>query len=220
MAFLEKTMIEYPSIQNSSKAPREKCIAFEKFDGSNIRVKYTRKNGFELFGSKQQLFDETHPFLAPCIPYFFKHYSKPLGEIFSSREFSNVKEIISFGEFFSKNTFAGIHNPKDETRKFVLFDVMVVYKQNYADFVLPQDFRKTFEDKVETPRVVYEGNLTDEFIASVRRNDFELDEGVICKGTQGKGSYRGKVWMAKIKTQAYLDRLKNRFGDEWSKYGE
>ena len=68
--------------------------------------------------------------------------------------------------------------------------------------------------------VVYEGNLTDEFIASVRRNDFELDEGVICKGTQGKGSYRGKVWMAKIKTQAYLDRLKNRFGDEWSKYGE
>lgn len=39
-------MVEYPSIQNSSKAPRKNCIAFEKLDGSNFRAKWTQKNGF------------------------------------------------------------------------------------------------------------------------------------------------------------------------------
>lgn len=29
-------MIEYPSIQNSSKAPRKECVAFNKLDGSNF----------------------------------------------------------------------------------------------------------------------------------------------------------------------------------------
>lgn len=54
----------------------------------------------------------------------------------------------------------------------------------------------------------------------VRDNKFNLNEGVICKGHLTKGNFFGKMWMCKIKTQAYLDKLKNRFGDDWEKYAE
>lgn len=49
------------------------------------------------------------------------------------------------------------------------------------------------------------------FIDAVRHGQYELDEGVICKGLD---------WSAKIKTFDYLNRLKNKYGDEWEKYGE
>lgn len=52
-------MIEYPSIQNSSKAPRKNCVAFDKLDGSNFRAKWTAKRGFDTFGTRTQLIDET-----------------------------------------------------------------------------------------------------------------------------------------------------------------
>jgi hypothetical protein len=77
-----------------------------------------------------------------------------------------------------------------------------------------------FSGDVEIPRIIYEGTLNEEFIKNVREDKFNTFEGVICKGTQTKGSFRGKVWMCKIKTVAYLDRLKNRFGDDWVKYAE
>lgn len=51
-------MIEYPSIIASAKAPREHCIAFDKLDGSNTRVKFQPKKGWCLFGSRMQLFDK------------------------------------------------------------------------------------------------------------------------------------------------------------------
>lgn len=54
-------------------------------------------------------------------------------------------------------------------------------------------------------------NLNDSLIESVRRNDFNLFEGVICKGTESVGNAVGGVWMCKIKTQSYFDLLKAKF---------
>ena len=69
--------------------------------------------------------------------------------------------------------------------------------------------------------IVYEGNLTDQFIQDVRAGKYDVFEGVVCKGTQRTGAHRGNVWMAKIKTQKYLDLLKGKFGEtEAKKYGE
>ena len=73
---------------------------------------------------------------------------------------------------------------------------------------------------MKTPEIVYRGNLNDEFIADVRGGKYNVNEGVICKGTETSGQYRGGIWMCKIKTQAYLDRLKDRFRDDWAKYAE
>jgi hypothetical protein len=51
---------------------------------------------------------------------------------------------------------------------------------------------------------------------------FDRWEQTICeRGTEKTGAYRGGMWMAKIKTQTYLDKLFNRYGEEGlQKYGE
>ncbi len=208
-------MIEYPSIQNSSKAPRKECIAFEKSDGSNFRCKWTTKQGFCLFGTRTQLINETSEFWGDMVRVFKRDLESPLDKILI-KEFSKEREIIVFGEYLGKNSFAGRHF--DEPKRIVLFDVLVGHKAR--KFVKPRDFIKLFSNAVETPRIVYEGNLNDDLIRRVRADEFNTFEGVICKGTQPVGNAMGGIWMAKIKTQRYLDSLKSRFGDEWVKYGE
>lgn len=210
-------MIEYPSIIASSKAPRKNCIAFEKLDGSNIRVKYTNKKGFCLFGSRTQLIDETHPHLGEVISVFNRDFKNPLETIFN-KKFSNEREIIVFGEFFGPSSFAGIHL-ENEPKKFVMFDILIGHKDR--KFLLPQEFIKMFNGVVEIPRIIYKGNLNEKLIEDVRNNQYDVFEGVICKGTERSGAFRGNVWMAKIKTQKYFDKLKQTFGEEGlKKYGE
>jgi hypothetical protein len=210
-------MIEYPSVPNSSKAPRKPMIAFDKLDGSNIRVKYTAKRGFDLFGSRTQLLDKTHPFLGGVVDYFNNTCAEPLTKVFK-KEFPNEREIIVFGEYFGTQSFAGIHVLEDD-KKFVLFDVLIGHKDR--KFVMPRQFIKLFSQLVEIPRVVCEGNLSDQFIKDVRENKYNTNEGVICKGLEKTGAARGGVWMCKIKTQSYFDRLLTRYGEEGlQKYGE
>lgn len=213
-------MIEYPTILKSSRAPHLQCVALDKLDGSNVRVKYTKKKGFHLFGSRHQLFDETHSFLAPAIPSFQSRYAEFLEKEFHDNKlFEGAKEIVAFGEFVGEKSFAGYHDAEDETKKFVLFDLMVIFKSN-RQFILPQDFIKLTEDKVEIPKVIHRGKMGPEFIQNVRDDLFGTFEGVICKGTSYSGQFPGKVWMAKIKTTRYLDSLKEKFKDDWEKYGE
>ncbi len=212
-------MIEYPSILSSAKAPRQPCIAFDKLDGSNIRVKYTGNKGFHLFGSRTQMFDKNHPFLGLAVDLFYRDFENPLVDLIEG-EFRNEREVIAFLEFFGDQSFAGWHENTDPTRRLVCFDIMVGHKNR--KFLKPQDFVKlTDKYKVTRPRVIYNGNLNDEFIADVRAGKYDVVEGVVCKGTQNTGAHRGGIWMCKIKTQAYLDRLFKKFGEEGiQKYGE
>lgn len=211
-------MIEYPSIINSSKAPRKSCIAFDKLDGSNIRVKYTAKKGFCLFGSRTQLIDHTHPHLGGVVSAFKKTHEEQLLDIFKST-FSSERELVVYGEYVGNKSFAGIHDLTDPTLRFVMFDLLVGHKNE--KFMLPQEFLKLFVGKVEIPMVIYRGNLNDEFIADVREGKYPVNEGVLCKGTERSGAFRGGVWMAKVKTKAYLDRVFSRYGQEGlNQYGE
>lgn len=209
-------MIGYPSIINSSKAPRRHCIAFDKLDGSNFRAKYTQKAGFTLFGARTQLIDETTPFWNVAIAKF-----KPYEEVFvdkfkKDKTYRDFKEIIVFGEFLGPNSFAGRHTDTDDAMRVVFFDVLLGGKQR--KFVRPQDFIKDFKNFPQ-PDVIYEGNLNERFIEEVRAST-TLQEGVICKGTESSGAFAGGVWMCKIKTQAYFDKLKAAFQEDWTKYGE
>lgn len=210
-------MKEYPSIINSSKAPRKSCVAFDKLDGSNIRVKYTAKRGFDLFGSRTQLIDHTHPHLGEVVALFMRDFAEPLAKIFRDK-FPNEREHIVFGEFLGDKSFAGIHVPGDPKR-FVMFDVLVGHKN--SKFMTPREFIKTFGDRVAIPRVVFEGNLSDQFIKDIREGKFDVFEGVLCKGNERSGAFAGGVWMCKIKTQKYLDMVRARYGEEGlKKYGE
>lgn len=203
---------------SSSKAPRQHCIAFTKYDGSNIRVKYTRNKGFSLFGSRTQMFDKGHPFLGAAVDIFYRDYEDKLVDLIEDY-FPNEREVITFLEFFGDLSFAGWHDPNDTTKRLVLFDIMVGHKNR--KFLMPQEFVKLCQGKMVIPHIIYEGNLSDQFIQDVRDGKYNVVEGVVCKGTQKTGAYRGGVWMAKIKTKAYLDKLFNRYGEEGlQKYGE
>ena len=212
-------MIEYPSIMNSAKAPRQPCIAFEKLDGSNIRVKYTSKRGFTEFGSRTQRFDRGHPFLGAAVDIFYRDFENPLVDLIES-EFPNEREVIAFLEFFGDKSFAGWHDPEDPTKRLVCFDIMVGHKNR--KFLMPQEFVKTTNKyKVIAPRIIYAGNMCEQLITDVRAGKYDVTEGVVCKGTEKTGAHRGGVWMCKIKTKAYLDKLFNRYGEEGlQKYGE
>jgi hypothetical protein len=208
-------MIEYPSIINSSKAPRKAGIAFDKLDGSNFRAKWTKKKNFHVFGTRTQLIDETTPFWGDMVNVFRNTLEDNLIQLFQ-KEFKNDKEIIVFGEYVGDNSFAGIH--VDEPKKIILFDVMVCNVQR--KFLRPQDFIKIIGNRFEIPKIIYRGNLNEEFIKDVRNNKFNLNEGVIFKGTEPTGNAVGGIWQCKIKTNDYIEKLKQRFQENWTKYGE
>ena len=209
-------MIEYPSIINSSKAPRKHCVAFDKLDGSNIRAKYTHKNGFELFGTRTQLINETTPFWNIIIEKFQPYKETLEAKFKKDKDYRDFREIIVYGELVGPNSFAGRHPDDSSLLDIVFFDVLTGHKQR--KFVGPKQFIKDFAF-LPQPEVVYEGNLNEEFIKQIRENT-TLKEGVICKGTETSGAFAGGVWMCKIKTQAYIDKLKDQFKEDWQKYGE
>jgi hypothetical protein len=214
-------VIEYPRIMASSKAPRKPMLAFEKLDGSNIRIKWTPKNSFCLFGSRECLLDATHPHLGGVVPLFNTTFKQELDELLR-KNFAKEKEVVVCGEYWGPNSLAGIHVDPADQMHLTVFDLLVV-KKSYNEFVLPQDFVKLMAPtKVPTARLVYEGTLGEEFIQRVRNNDFDqpLNEGVVCKGRERSGAFRGKVWMCKIKTNEYMGRLKERHGQDWGRFWE
>ncbi len=224
-------MTEYPTIINSSKAPRGNCVAFVKFDGSNFRAKYTQKQGFNLYGSRRELIDESHKFLGEAVTIFKRDYEKALTEKFKKdKELRNEREIVVFGEFLGALSFAGIHQPNDP-KELIIFDVLVGHKNHW--FFPPMDFIKEFQEVVKIPPVLYMGNMNDKLIEDVRNgvytaefhrltdNKYRVFEGVVCKGTQTRGDYCGHVWSCKIKTNEYFQALRERWGEEGvTKYGE
>ena len=93
-----------------------------------------------------------------------------------------------------------------------LFDVEV----EPTGLLGPRQFVDDFGTLPAAARVVYEGRLTGRFADDVRAGKYGVAEGVVCKGGTGGPD----LWMAKIKTDAYLDRLKRAFADRWEDYWE
>lgn len=203
-------MKDYPSIENSAHAPREQGIAFYKYDGSNLRFEWTKKRGFHKFGTRNRLFDETDPMFGEAIQLFKDTQAEDLEEIFR-KEYRDSQEITAFCEFFGDNSFSGQH--KSESHKLKLIDIEI-YKYG---FVSPREFVnifcKTLGDKAA--QVIYEGNLNEQFIKDVREGKYPVWEGVVFKG-----GVKHKIWRCKIKTYAYLAKLKEVYADGWQKYWE
>ena len=117
-------MEQYPSIINSSKAPRKHCVAFDKKDGSNFRAKWTQKRGFDTFGTRTQLISVDTEFWGEMVTVFQGKYAETFDKLFRrSRDFRNEREITVYGEFLGENSFAGRHEP--EPHDICFFDVLV-----------------------------------------------------------------------------------------------
>lgn len=116
---------------------------------------------------------------------------------------------VAFTEFFGPNSFAGRHQP-DDPKQLVLFDV-----QTGAGIIGPKQFVTDFGN-LSSARVVYRGRLTGKFADDVRQGKYDVTEGVVCKGGAGGDD----LWMVKIKTHTYLEKLRQAFQDRWEDYWE
>lgn len=201
-------MKSYPSIAGSSRAPRKPCIAFNKYDGSNLRAEWSRKTGWTKFGTRKRLFDESDPDFGSAIPLFHETMADGLIDIFK-KKYRDDQQITVFMEFFGPNSFAGKHEPADP-KELILIDVSL-YKKG---LIAPREFVKNF-DSVPSAEVIYEGNLNEVFIEAVRNGEYPVVEGVVCKGGSGHD-----LWMCKIKTNEYLKKLKEVFNSNWKDYWE
>lgn len=195
-------MKQYPSIPYWNNGIfGEPVIAFEKLDGTLIRAEWSKKRGFYKFGTKNMMIDYTHPQFGHAIWLLTEFYSG-LADVFKS-EYGSVAKFVAFFEFYGSKSFAGLHYP-DDPKHITLFDV----SQDRRGLIPAKEFIKNFSD-YGIPRVVYTGNYNKQLIEDVRKNKFGLEEGVVCKGVQ-----KNRVWMAKIKTNDWLERLKTRSGEE------
>ncbi len=195
-------MKQYLEIQGPNKAPRQYCIAFDKYDGSNIRAEWTRKRGWDKFGSRKVLMDETHP-LGDAIDIFLNTYGDDLEKIFKKDKlFRNCQNVTVFGEYFGPNSFAGWHNPDDE-KEIVMFDISIHKK----GMMSPRDFVKMF-GHLKIPKIIYEGNFNESFIQDVKDGKYPVVEGVVAKGNLPHGRPPHNLWMAKVKTKTWIDKLK------------
>ncbi len=211
-------MKAYPSIPGArdAKVPiGSPCVGFTKYDGSNLRWEWTKKNGWWKHGTRERLFGIDEPPYNLAVPIFMETMGPRIKTVVTT-EHPGIQNFTVFTELFGPQSFAGSHHAPPDTLK--LLDVWIPHLN---DFIEPRRFLKLFADDDWCALEVYYGNLNNQLIADVRQKGevdifgkvFKLDEGLVCKGT-----HRGKTWMVKLKTQAYLDRLKSTFGANWERY--
>lgn len=197
-------MKQYPSFDG--KIVDGPMTAFDKLDGQNVRCEWNRKQGLHKFGTRKVLLGEDHPVMGRAIALTQDKYGDALGRIFRDERF---EEVTCFFEFYGPRSFAGGHHPDDaEAMTTTLIDIDI-YKKGMP---LATAFRRLFEDKVEIPAVLWVGNPTQEFLASVKAGTLPGmgGEGVVCKGAPLKKGYQ--PYMYKVKTVAWIERVRALYG--------
>lgn len=198
-------MEQYPSIEGSGKAPLgEPCIAFYKYDGSNLRWEWNPKKGWFKFGTRTQLFDKNTELFNEAIPIFMKMGDEIVRRVKSVER--QPQRITAFTEFFGPSSFTGAH-VAGEPKELRLFDVYL-FKRG---LMKPRQFVKVFGDLPYSAEVVYDGNLNKQFIEDVRDGRYPVWEGVVAKGDD---------FMVKIKTKAYFAKLSEVYGRNIGPYWE
>ncbi|MEG4840744.1 RNA ligase family protein [Microcoleus sp. B9-D4] len=216
---MTRVQLAYPKIPDSKNCPHEQCIAFEKYDGTNLHWVWEIELGWYAFGTRRSRFDldemgiaefnAAHPGLEAAPEIFKRDFASPLESIFRENEEYQCAENTAFTEFFGANSFAGMHQ-KGDRKQLVLFDV-----ETEGGMVVPDRFIQDF-GKLNIARVIYRGKLTGKFMDDLRQGKYGVDEGVVCKG----GRNANNLWMVKIKTDAYMQRLREAFKDDWENYWE
>lgn len=197
-------MKSYPSINSSvGQNFREfDAYVFAKMDGSNLRFEWSRKNGWTKYGTRKRLFDETDEIFGNAIPLFHESWAKELHDIFKKQRYENA---VAFMEFYGPNSFAGQHIDED-VKTLTLFDV-AVHKKGILG---PKEFVDIYGD-LNIAEYLGRHNWTRNFVQRVRDGEF-LDKSF--EGVVGKTGEGHKLYMAKAKSQAWVDKVRQKYGDD------
>jgi hypothetical protein len=197
-------MKQYPSIQGSGgQRFREfEAYVFDKLDGSNLRMEWTRKAGWNKFGTRTRLFDENDLDFGSAIPIFRRDWELPLTEVARLQRWNH---LVVFMEFWGEKSFAGKHDTADQ-KKLTLFDACADKK----GLLGPRDFLDAF-DGLATPKFFGIFKWTRGFVDRVRSGTEPA--GLTFEGVVGKAGSRHELIMAKAKTQAWVDKVLAQYGE-------
>ena len=200
-------MKQYPSIAYYDKGVfNSNCYVFNKMDGSSMRFQWSKKKSFYKFGTKTILINSDNKEYGESIEIFLTKYGDELDTLFRKHKiFRNIDNFTVFGEYFGEKSFSGIHDINDK-KDVVLFDVW----SDKKGFVPPREFIEIFSEfHISEFMGIYEYNQ--KLIKDVQDNNFvyPLKEGVVCKGV-----INSDIWMCKIKTNEWLQKIKTDFGDK------
>jgi hypothetical protein len=202
-------MKSYPRIQYFNQGLfGEYIYAFDKLDGSNIRAEWNPKRGWYKFGTRNTMIDERDLQFGEAITLFLNKYGESLPKVFrTNKSYKRIESFVVFAEYVGEQSFAGRHinsDPKD----IILFDV----NQYKHGFVTPKNFVEDF-GHLHIPDVIYKGPYTMDFVQTIRDNQHNLKEGVIVKGVLKTKNQKDEVWMVKVKTKEWLQKVKELHGE-------
>jgi hypothetical protein len=213
-----KTTLVYPKIPDSRNCPLKKCVVFEKIDGTNIHFALskgkwisfgTRRTSYPSSFEGEVEFRKEHPELSNVLDCDSDLLLDLQHLINNNPIYSKVDSLILFMEYSGPSSFAGRH--KDNDGNLYLFDVQVDGKM-LAPEILIKDFVE-FEDSM--PDVLYQGKYSGQLVEDIRNGKYKVNEGAVIKGT-----FKDEIYMVKVKTNKYLDKLKEAYQDTWEDYWE
>lgn len=198
-------MKSYPKIEYYNKGLfGSHCYSFDKIDGSNLRFEFNRKRGWYKFGTRNNMMDRSYLEFGSGIDIFIEKYNEDLLRIFTDK-YKKVESFVVFGEYVGEGSFAGQHLPGK--KDVILFDV----NQYKRGFIPPDEFIRNF-GHLDIPRIIYEGPYTTDLIEDVKSNIYNLNEGVVVKGTSKSKKSGESIWSVKIKTVEWIKKVENLFG--------
>jgi len=202
-------MKSYPSIPKKNTSEASKFWCFDKLDGSNIRVEWTKKKGFVKFGTRTRLLGSDQGILYKAEGLAKKEEEK-FAETFKSMK---VDKATIFFEFYGSNSFAGNHIESDE-HKISLIDVDVA---SYG-LLDPEFFVDIFgtNQAYDCAKLLYCGPIDALLIEQVKTGTLMgmTFEGIVAKASRAK-RFQEPI-MLKIKNEAWIQKVKSSFDEsQW-----
>lgn len=180
----------------------KECLVYHKYDGSNIRVEWNKKQGFYKFGTRTRLLSLEDPVFGGIPDLFREKHSDWIEKIIVDK-YKSQNSVVFF-EFFGENSFAGSHVESDE-KKLILIDVSI-YKKGIIN---PWEFERNFglsglSAFCYGDRIIGESLI--EWVSEKQSIFAGLNEGVVCKGLN---------FACKIKTNEWKEKLMRVHSENW-----
>ncbi len=209
-------------IQDNGFLLGKEIWAFNKLDGQNFCVKWTKSKGWDTMGSRKRMVDENDDQFGDAVRYFLENYADKLPVEIKAHSgkgdvFCGIQEITFFFEWYGDNSFCGVHQEGDDLR-LALIDVFMKKK----GYIEPKEYFDIFQGKYHCPDLIYKGKLTKDFIEEIKKNDWtkedckwpQIKEGVVCRLSHRLPGQR--MPKCKFKTDWWLEKLHSTYPeDKW-----